>query len=104
MPAMETLKKITQKATGWARPAPDSLDTLVRARKPQTFRFKDDGIIPNHPRWPIVLYRGAVRLDKHFDPASVFEVLFPLSATAGAIPGATAFTITCTIIPAFMRC
>ena len=76
MPAMETLKKITEKVTGWARPAPDGLDTLVRARKPQTFRFKDDGIIPNHPRWPMVLYRGAVRLDKQFDPASVFEALF----------------------------
>jgi hypothetical protein len=46
MPAMKTLKKITEKATGWARPAPDSLDTLLCARKPQTFRFKDDGNIP----------------------------------------------------------
>jgi uncharacterized protein YjlB len=76
MPALETLKKITEKATGWARPPSDDLDRLVRARKPHTFRFKDDGIIPNHPRWPLVIYRGAVLSKKDFDPAAVFEDLF----------------------------
>jgi uncharacterized protein YjlB len=30
----------------------------------------------NHPRWPLVIYRGAVRLDETFDPAAVFEELF----------------------------
>jgi hypothetical protein len=33
MTAVEILKKITEKATGWARPALDDLDRLVRARK-----------------------------------------------------------------------
>ena len=28
MPALETLKKITEKATGWARPPSDDLDRL----------------------------------------------------------------------------
>jgi hypothetical protein len=32
MPALETLKKITETATGWARPPSDDLDRLVRAR------------------------------------------------------------------------
>jgi uncharacterized protein YjlB len=76
MPAVETAKKIAEKLTGWARPAQDALGTLVRERKAHTFRFKDDGIIPNHPRWPLILYRGAVRLDDRFDPAAVFEELF----------------------------
>ena len=76
MPAMETLKKIAEKTTGWARPGEEDLAKLVRPRKPQTYRFKDDGIIPNHPRWPLVIYRGAVRLDETFDPAAVFEQLF----------------------------
>lgn len=76
MPAVETLKKITEKATGWARPKQDDLNRLLRARKPQTFRLKDDGIIPNHPRWPLVIYRSAIRLDDAFDPAAVFEELF----------------------------
>jgi uncharacterized protein YjlB len=48
----------------------------VQKRKPRTYRFKDDGIIPNHPHWPFVLYRGAVRFPKDVDPAAVFEDLF----------------------------
>ena len=50
MPAVETLKKITEKVTGWSRPSHDALAKLVRARKPQSSRFADDGIIPNHQR------------------------------------------------------
>src|SRR4051794_214906 len=76
MPAVETLKKITEKATGWARPQEDELIRLVRARKAHSYRFKDDGIIPNHSRWPLVISRSAVRLDDVFDPAAVFEELF----------------------------
>jgi uncharacterized protein YjlB len=76
MPAVETLKKIGEKVTGWARPRPSALDKLVRARIPQTFPFKDDGIVPNHPRWPLIVYRGAVRREDEFDAAAVFEELF----------------------------
>ena len=45
-------------------------------RKPATFRFKDDGAVPNHPRWPLIHYRGPVNLPSGVDPAAVFEVLF----------------------------
>jgi hypothetical protein len=45
MPAIGTLKRITEKIAGWARPAPDDLGDLVRQRKPQTYRFKDDGVV-----------------------------------------------------------
>ena len=76
MAALETVKSIAEKATGWARPSRRDLAGLLRPRKPTTFRFRDDGIVPNHPRWPLVLYRGAVRLPDSFDPAAVFEVLF----------------------------
>jgi uncharacterized protein YjlB len=76
MPALETLKKITEQATGLARPRPNQLAKLLRMRKPRTFRFKDDGIVPNHPHWPLVIYRGAVQFDDAFDPAAVFEDLF----------------------------
>jgi uncharacterized protein YjlB len=76
MPALETLKKIAENATGWSRPRAGDLDALVRARRPRTILFKDDGIIPNHPHWPLILYQGAARLDARFDPASIFEELF----------------------------
>ena len=49
---------------------------LLRGRKPHTYRFKDDGLIPNHPKWPLVIYKSAIRLPNSLDPAAVFEVLF----------------------------
>ena len=76
MPMLEDAKKIAEKVTGWARPSRANLSALVRERKASTFHFKDDGIIPNHPKWPLVIYRGAVCLPKNLDPAAVFEELF----------------------------
>jgi len=73
---LEDVKKIAEKATGWRRPSKDDLAGLVRPRTPSRFRFKDDGHIPNHPSWPLVLYRSAVRLPASLDPAAVFESLF----------------------------
>ena len=34
-----------------------------------------DGPIPNHPRWPLLVYNGAVALSGS-DPAAIFEELF----------------------------
>jgi uncharacterized protein YjlB len=42
---------------------------------PESFLFADDGEIPNNPRLPLVLYRGAVGLEG-LDPAANFERLF----------------------------
>jgi len=76
MPVLEDVKRVAETLTGWRRPSTADLAALVRPRKAMAFRFKDDGLIPNHPRWPLILYRGAVRLPPAFDPASVFEDLF----------------------------
>jgi uncharacterized protein YjlB len=76
MPMLEDAKKIAEKVTGWARPSRANLSALVRERKASTFHFKDDGIIPNHQKWPLVIYRGAVRFPEKLDPAAVFEELF----------------------------
>jgi uncharacterized protein YjlB len=73
MSLLEDVKRVTEKATGWKRP--DDPQTLLRERKPQAYRFKDDGLIPNHPKWPLVIYKSAVRLPETVDPA-VFEDLF----------------------------
>jgi len=72
----ENAKRVAERVTGWSRPAKDDLTRLVRKRKPATFRFKDEGLIPNHPRWPLVIYRSAIKLSGDFDPAAVFEDLF----------------------------
>jgi uncharacterized protein YjlB len=76
MGPIEDLKEFAEKTTGAARPSGRDLAALVRSRKTHAFRLKDDGIIPNHPRWPLVLYRSAVQLLDQFDPAAVFEDLF----------------------------
>jgi uncharacterized protein YjlB len=42
----------------------------------QTFRLEDDGVIPNHPTWPLLLYPAAVPLSDASDAAAAFEGLF----------------------------
>jgi hypothetical protein len=74
MPIIEDAKKLAERMTGIGRPG--ELSNLVRERKPATFRFKDDGTVPNHPRWPLIHYRGPVALPNGVDPAAVFERLF----------------------------
>ena len=73
---LEDIKRRTEKLTGIARPSPHHAQGLVRERKANAYRFHDDGVTPNHPKWPLIHYRGVVRLDEDFDPAAIFEVLF----------------------------
>ena len=40
-----------------------------------TFFFADDGEIPNHPRWPLIVYAQAIE-PGGTEPAAVFERLF----------------------------
>jgi len=76
MSLLEEVKKYAEKVTGFRRPEKNALFALVRDRKPLTRRFKDDGLIPNNPRWPLVLYRNVVTLTNDYDPSAVFEDLF----------------------------
>lgn len=73
---MKSAKTFVEQMTGWSRPDAAQLMTLVRECKANEFRFADDGFIPNHPRLPLIIYQGAVRLPDEFDPAAVFEDLF----------------------------
>ena len=76
MGVLEDAKKLAERGTGIGRPKGRDLPGFVRDRKATTFRFSDDGSVPNHPRWPLVLYRSAVRLAPGLDPAAIFEDLF----------------------------
>jgi uncharacterized protein YjlB len=76
MPILEEAKRIIGRATGLGQPSPRAARKAVRARKAHTFRFEDDGLIPNNSRLPLVVYRGAVNLSDAADPAAMFEVLF----------------------------
>ena len=76
MAVLESVKERFEKVTGWARPSARDLNAALRPRKANAFLFKDDGVIPNNPKLPLVLYRSPVRLSVKFDPAAVFEELF----------------------------
>jgi hypothetical protein len=58
------------------RPEPAALQPLVRKKRPVSVLFKDDGIVPNNPRLPLLVYRGAVNLPPAFNPAAVIDLLF----------------------------
>ena len=73
---LEELKKSTERITGWQRPSAEQVSTLLRRSKRGAFHFRDDGRIPNHPRWPVLIYWGVVQLPRAFDPAAVLEDLF----------------------------
>jgi uncharacterized protein YjlB len=43
---------------------------------PATWLFGDDGLIPNNPTLPLVIYRGAIDVADARDPAALFETIF----------------------------
>jgi uncharacterized protein YjlB len=76
MPVKDQIKNFAKKLIE-DRPDPATLRALVRTRKPAAFRFRDDGIVPNNPKFPALLYRGAVQLKgRRFPPEVVIDALF----------------------------
>jgi uncharacterized protein YjlB len=76
MGLVEDVKKLAERATGIGLPSRGAVEGAVRARKPQRYRFRHAGLVPNHPRWPLIHYRSPVRLPDKVDPAALFEQLF----------------------------
>ena len=76
MPLTDQIKNYAKKLVE-NRPDPSALRTLVRSRKPQAIRFREDGIVPNNPRFPVLVYRRVVALNaKAFDPGTLIDALF----------------------------
>jgi hypothetical protein len=99
MSLLQDVKRVVEKVTGSRRPADPQ--ALLRDRKPVRYRFKDDGLIPNHPKWPLVIYKSAVRLPDSLDPPRFLKNCS--KAAVGATPGATVSTTTFTIIRVSMK-
>ncbi len=54
----------------------------VRDVQPQSYRFADDGAIPNNPALPCLVYPGALALPKE-DPAAACEAVFAANQWGG---------------------
>lgn len=83
----EKLKRLAERLTGLGRITKDSLFKLINSRKANLFRFRDDGVIPNHPKWPMISYRSPISLPENADPAAVLEDLFKLNGWASSWRG-----------------
>jgi uncharacterized protein YjlB len=49
---------------------------MVLHCKAKAIRLSDDGIVPNNPRWPLILYRRALRFSAEFEPDTTIDSLF----------------------------
>ena len=76
MPILEDVNKYAERATGLLRPGKRRAPQVAGVRKLQAVRFEDDGLVPNHPRWTLIIYGSAISLDERQDPAAAIEDLF----------------------------
>jgi uncharacterized protein YjlB len=76
MGLLEDTKRTVERITGLRRPSSETLSSALRERKPHRYRFRKAGLVPNHPKWPLVLYRSPVRLPDGVVSAAFFEDLF----------------------------
>ncbi|HEX4507470.1 MAG TPA: cupin [Alphaproteobacteria bacterium] len=80
---LETIKSKVGKLTGLGHPSPEQLGAALRNRKANAVMLADDGLIPNNPKLPLILYRSVVSLKGSFDPAALFEDLFEINGWSG---------------------
>lgn len=52
------------------------MSIAAKRTAPETLRFADDGLIPNNPELPLVLYRGGIDLSGSPDPEELIEQTF----------------------------
>jgi uncharacterized protein YjlB len=76
MDVVEPVRRLAEKATGIGVPDRDDALACLRDCRPARMKFRDDGYIPNNPKFPLLHYRGAVRFGRKHDPAAVLEKIF----------------------------
>ena len=57
MALIEDLKSKAERLTGYRRPSYGQLGQLLKPSRPLAYQFRDDGFVPNHPRWPLVIFK-----------------------------------------------
>ena len=53
MDLAEPIKRLAEKATGVGIPSREEALSCVRAARPERMKFRDDGYIPNNPKFPL---------------------------------------------------
>ena len=84
MDVIEPVKRIVEKATGIGIPSREEALACVLDSRPSRMTFRDDGYIPNNPRFPLLCYRKAIRLGRKHDPAAVLEKTFKVNGWGDA--------------------
>jgi len=76
MPLTDQVKNYAKKLIE-ERPEAAELRAAVRERRPLALRFRDDGIVPNNPRYPVIVYRNAINVRTgRFDAGTLIDTLF----------------------------
>lgn len=76
MPLKDQIKNYARKLVE-ERPSARALSDMFRSGKPLSIRFDDDGIVPNNPRFPLLIYRGAVLVGQSpFDAGTIMDTIF----------------------------
>jgi uncharacterized protein YjlB len=83
MPIPEGLNEYGER-TIRLRPGKRKAANLARERKAHAVRFKDEGLVPNHPRWPLIIYRAAIDREERHDRAALIDDLFEANGWGGA--------------------
>jgi uncharacterized protein YjlB len=60
-----------------------SSESFLMSQNIKTFQLNDDGLFPNHPRWPSLVYPAAIELPSD-DPAEKLERTFHENGWRGA--------------------
>jgi uncharacterized protein YjlB len=75
MPIKDQVKNYARKLVE-DRPAPSEVGKFACNRRAVTLRFYDDGIVPNHPKWPLIVYRKAIIFAGDFKAETIIDALF----------------------------
>ena len=76
MDVIEPVKRLAEKVTGVGLPSREAAAACIVDRRPVRMKFRDDGYIPNNPKYPLLYYRKALRFSRKLDPAAVIETTF----------------------------
>jgi uncharacterized protein YjlB len=84
MDIIEPVKRLAEKATGIGIPSGDEALACARHGRPLRMLFRDDGYIPNNPKFPLLYFRKVFSFSRKYDPAALVEKTFNVNGWGDA--------------------